>query len=69
MVARYYNNLGGAIPWLCIVIAANRDVRDLSSIIGGAFAWTHVRQLVEISEQDAAQHLQLRLDRVRVAAA
>ena len=68
MVARYYNNLGGAIPWLCIVIAANRDVRDLSSIIGGAFAWTHVRQLVEISEH-AAQHLQLRLDRVRVAAA
>ena len=59
----------GVISWLCIVIAANRDARNVLGINSGNFAATHVRQLAKTSEQHAAQHLQLRLDGLRGAAA
>ena len=59
----------GVISWLCIVIAANRDARNVLGINSGNFAATHVRQLAKTSEQHAAQHLQLRLDGFRGAAA
>ena len=36
---------------------------------GGNFSATHVRQLAKTSERHAAQHLQLRLDGLRCAAA
>ena len=57
------------ISWLCIVVVVNRDTRDLSFIVGSAFGAMRVQQLVETSERHAAQHLQLRLDGFRGAAA
>ena len=59
----------GVISWLCIVIAPNCDARNSLAMNGGNFSATHVRQLAKTSERHAAQHLQLRLDGLRGAAA
>ena len=48
----------GVISWLCIVVAANRDTRNLLVINGGNFSATDVRQLAKASERHAAQHPQ-----------
>ena len=41
----------GVLSWLCIVIAANRDARNVLVINSGNFSAAHVRQLDKTSER------------------
>ena len=69
LLTQTLHDSGPGLDEIVFSVAANRDARNLLVINGGNFSVTHVRQLAKTSERHAAQHLQLRLDGLRGAAA
>ena len=51
VLASSWDTVPGVISWLCIVIAANRDARNVLVINSGNFSAAHVRQLDKTSER------------------